>query len=386
MKTIRLMFCLPMAALSGCLTLPEIRDATSKAGVEVSYRIPEPACEEGRTEMARVLVNRPRTGVAAASLQPTLDAMSGDPATEVGKIMTAMLAPKQFQTRDADNAKVVISRKGLREQIQAAQNAAQEGAFRRAGVEGFDLYERYFESYFRKGRFINAGLSKTAALERLKQDLRNGLNLSDDTALPADQQKVLDDAAKALVDLLCKSEPCNLLKADEDAAFVNRAGQKFGFPVVTFVVKPGSAKGYELTKIDEVQVVGDLTRVFWEATFDVASKRSGLRLAADSKATACVAPALAHFDCIKPSEEKKQKEELAPLNLVADRTEGVAGFIAAQLVRGAYFFSLDNEAMAKLFQTSISVSARKAAELAYAANKQCRSPESFRTVSFVLVE
>jgi hypothetical protein len=375
MNTRALVICLPAFALSGCLTLPQIEERVNQAqSDEVSYRIPVLTCTKSKEAHGQMIA-------AKNALGPMTGAT-----TEIGKILTASLGhPDKLLSPNVEVTH--ISRENLSRELRAIQLLAQETTSTKASKD-MGVFERYFEAYFRKGRFINAGLSIDDAKKRIKQDLRNGLNIGDDTSLPADQEKILDEASAAFVKLVCPTAPCNLLKADEDAAFVNRAGQKFGFPVVTFVVKPGSARGYELTKLDEVQVVGDLTRVFWEATFDAASEGSGLKMPADAKATGCQSKRLNSFDCIDPKNEAGQKG-LGSLNLVADRTEGVAGFVAAQVVRGAYFLSLDNEALAKLFQTSISVSARKAAELVVTANQLCDdkgAASPHRTVSFKLVK
>jgi len=144
---------------------------------------------------------------------------------------------------------------------------------------------------------------------------------------------------------------------------LNRAGQKFAFPIVTLAVTPGSGSGYELTKINEVALVGDLTRVFWEAAFDAQYPS----VPANPNATGCTHdPKLLKSCATAPGDKALER-----INLVADRTEAIAGAAAAQLVRGGWLLSLQNEALAQLLQTTISVSARKIAEAVAAANESC---------------
>ena len=380
--------CSLLAFLPGCLTLPEIREDGSGRTIGAGYRVPEPACPEARAVRDGLVarMSTPAAPLPDSSPARLALAIKGDTQTEVGKIVAASMgADVLMRSMDGKNVGT-ISRKLLQEELRRAHEAAQEKAFTTSANQELALYERYFEAYFRKGRFITAGMNKGDATTRVGQDFRNALNIADGTQLPADQQKILDDAAKGLVNLVCPKEPCNLVTADEEAGFVNRAGTKFGFPVVTFVVRPGTAKGYELTKIDELQVVGDLTRVFWEATFDVIANDRKLKMPADSKATACTGKPWSGFDCIVPADENGQKR-LGRMNLVADRTEGVAGYVAAQVVRGAFFLALDNEALAKLFQTTLSVSARKAAEIMVAVNERhcgTAEPSSYRTVNLKL--
>ena len=73
-------------------------------------------------------------------------------------------------------------------------------------------------------------------------------------------------------------------------------------------------------------------------------------------------------DCRAEADDK-----LNAINKSGDIAEGVGGYIAAQVVRGAWLASLNNEAVAKLVTTLISVSARKGTELAFWTAQQCQN-------------
>ena len=241
----------------------------------------------------------------------------------------------------------------------------------------------YLVAYFRKGRFATIDVNLPDAKTAAYRQVRRGLNIPDDVKLDATQEAALQRAADALVAQVCKTAAaCTFLQAGgEEGYFFNRAGQKFGFPTVSFSIDPLSRKGYELTKIDEVQVVGDLTRVGVEAMFDELMHEAKLKPRADSKATGCAFDG--YFTCVDPKDDAGQKK-LKALNDSADLVEGVAGAAAAQVVRGLGWTSLNNEALAKMAQTLLSVSARKIAEAIIADNQSCKDHAEPRPMTVTL--
>ena len=66
-------------------------------------------------------------------------------------------------------------------------------------------------------------------------------------------------------------------------------------------------------------------------------------------------------NCVKDGELEKHKQ-LDCVVTFADKTEAIAGMVASQVVRGGWIGALNNEALAKAIQVSISVGSRKAAE------------------------
>lgn len=279
----------------------------------------------------------------------------------------------------------------LDEDVRRMQDAAQRGGLStiagRASVDGnarkLALYPLYFESYFRRGHFFTVKLDSDAATAVLRKQVLEGLNLKDGD-LDKNQRELVDKAVASLLAQVCKDAKCVLLDESGDGAFLNRAGQKFGFPTIAVSLVPGSNKGFEVTKLDQVQVVGDLTRVAWEATFDTIMWEARIQPLANMKATACGIDK-GPFDCL--GKDDKRQDALADVNAVADRVEGVTGALAAKLVRGGSVFALNNEAVAKLLETTASVWARKIAEIVVTVNKK-KCPASppqgeMREVTFI---
>ena len=275
--------------------------------------------------------------------------------------------------------------------LKGVQDAAERGAFASlaarstAGNEAgkLALYPLYFANYFRRGHFFTVKIDTEAATTVLRKQVLEGLNLKDGD-LNKDQRDLVDKAVASLLGQVCKDAKCIVVDESGDGAFLNRAGQKFGFPTVDVSIVPGSNKGIEVTKLDQVQVVGDLTRIAWEATFDTIMWEANLQPLANMKATACAIDK-GPFDCLKKDDTRQ--DDLARLNAVADRTEGVTGAFAAKLVRGGALFALNNEAVAKLLETTASVWARKLAEIVVSVNmKHCptQPPQGdMREVTFI---
>lgn len=154
---------------------------------------------------------------------------------------------------------------------------------------------------------------------------------------------------------------------EEAGFFYNRAGQKFGFPTITVSVNaPQAARLFDVTRIDEVAVIGDLTRVAIEALGDWLTQG----ITADATSTGCVTGILKA--CV-PATDKK----LRCIVKVADTTEAIVGYAAAHAVRGGWWAALNNEALAKSIQVTLSVTARKMAEeRAFAANPAQLCPQA----------
>lgn len=197
--------------------------------------------------------------------------------------------------------------------------------------------------------------------------------------MSAADKKTVDDAVAAMLRTICKDDECALWNlADEDAAFITRAGQKFAFPVITVDLAPGTTRGFTVMKIDEIAVVGDVTRVFIEALFDATQPN----IPAIDKATGCTGDTKLLKVC-QPQADNK----LNAINKSGDVAEAVAAYIAAQAIRGGWLLSLNNEAVAKLVATVISVSARKGTELAIWAAQSCgNDPRALgtRTVNIIV--
>jgi len=393
-----------VAALSGCSYI--IRQAQSQLDETVStaeVTIPAPtsctreslrawsqSLARGSSGAAIAETSTPGGQAARILLETTKQAA---PKREIGKVLAAMSPVQVFgesmELADANKTtEVRISRAQLRRELEELAKTAQAGGFRQladsqapgAAFAEAEFFARYFEFYFRQGHLLTFGIDQKAAEARLKKDLSRAMGQDYDKMSAADK-KIVDDAVKQMLATLCKNDKCQLWDlADEDTAFITRAGQKFAFPVITVNIAPGTTRGFEVTKIDEVAIVGDLTRVFVEASFDTTQPN----IPAIAKATGCIdKPSAALFkDCRAEADDK-----LNMINRSGDIAEAVGGYVAAQVVRGAWLASLNNEALAKLVSTLISVSARKGTELAVWTAQQCQNTDlnalPMRTVRIV---
>jgi hypothetical protein len=333
-------------------------------------------------------------GAEALQLLNTLYSLSGS-TSELNKLALAF-SPKFNSGSDPPTLEVHMSRGKIRAELETTLRIAHVGGFfqlatrretllregtltpSQTGIlDKADFFSRYFEAYFRKGKLLVVGVDRAKAKVRLEKDLAHSMGKEFDQ-LSASDQKIVDAAVDQLLGAICAGGTCQLLDVgDADAAFVSRAGLKFAFPVITVNIAPGSPRGFDVTKIDEVAIVGDLTRLIVEATFDALQPK----IPAIGSATGCSDPKL-FTTCEKVADDK-----LIRINHAGDMAEGVGGYVAAQVTRGAWLVSLNNEAVAKLLSTVISVSLRKGAEVAVWAAQTCRdSAESLRmtTVRFYI--
>ena len=362
-------------SIAGCATTEE----AARKSIQFSHSMPAAACPDSDAALRKTFAFAEDTRHAAKADRKA--PASGDDAIERGRDRAASMlgqmlgvdAPGKGATTAASTS-MVIEVDRLFEEMSEAQDALQRRSLAKASgpsktAVDLGLYPLYFENYFRRGRFFSVAVSPDDAKKAMRKQVLDTLNLDEDK-LTEDQKKTVDDAVAALLKTICKDAKCTLLDETGDGAFVNRAGQKFAFPVVTVSIVPGASKALQVTKMDEIQVVGDLTRVLWEASFDTLMFELDIRPYADAKATACTLDGKKRpFDCVPNDAPKPKLDALAGLNLVADRTEGVAGAAAAKLVRGGWVASLNNEAVAKFLQTTISVAFRKGAEIVMTANR-----------------
>jgi hypothetical protein len=363
-------------AITGCATTEE----AARKSIELGHSMPAAACPAADHALRKAFVfaeDRRRAAAAGLGAREADDQAIDRGRERAGALLGQMLGmdPSGKAAAAGASTSVVIEADALFEEMTTAQDAMQRKSVATAlsssakAADSAGLYPLYFTDYFRRGRLFSVVVSPDDAKKSMRKQVLAALNL-DDGKLTDDQKKVVDDAVAALMQAICKDAKCTILDETGEGAFVNRAGQKFAFPAVAVSIVPGSDKPLQVTKMDEIQVVGDLARVLWEASFDTLMFDLDIRPYADAKASACALDRKERpFDCVPNDAPKGDQDALAKLNLIADRTEGVAGAVAAKLVRGGWIASLNNEAIAKFLQTTIAVAFRKAAEIVMTANR-----------------
>ena len=239
--------------------------------------------------------------------------------TRPGGLGELLEAQRQVAHGTKNAGTLQLSKKALKAEMDKVLDAVHQGRFgaipaalgvdSRAAPQLEQFFRTYFEAYFRKFQVLNTG-------------------------------------------------------GEEAGFFYNRAGQKFGFPTITVSVNaPQASRLFEVTRIDEIAVIGDLTRVTIEALGDWLSPN----VPADATSTGCVTGLLKAPACVAAADKK-----LRCIVKIADTTEAIVGYAAAHAVRGGWWASLNNEALAKSIQVTLSVTARKMAEERATAVSVCR--------------
>lgn len=219
----------------------------------------------------------------------------------------------------------------------------------------------YFEAYFRQGKFFKATL-KTS-------ELRDKLVAKSKEMLPGLSEKEYETLASRLFSSFgADSESQYVFGAIQDDGFVTRGGQAVRFPAVELSVTLGDPRP-TITEVDYVAVGADLIRVLLHAVFD-----AQMRLPAVSNATgAALGGGLEVNDGTVVDEMEFERIEM-----LAGQIEGVVAAGTGRLLRGASFFSLNNEALASAIETAVGVALRKQAEKAVWCWYACKFNESHR--------
>jgi hypothetical protein len=230
----------------------------------------------------------------------------------------------------------------------AAKSAAtrQDATLRQAAcVMKFE--QEYFRAYFRDGRFVQIQLNAQSLRNELKKrfPLLSGLPDSE-----------LDQTIKDLGASLSGSLFGNI----GTLGFVTRGGLTFQFPVLTVGLDPTAKEAITLPKVDAVGTGADLIRVYLEAFFDAFNG-----LPAVSNATGCFKDG-ARDGCALPVFDPKAgavtATQFGDVNTISNQAEAAASDTFGRLVRGGGPIALNNEALARLLETLVGVTVRKAVE------------------------
>jgi hypothetical protein len=220
------------------------------------------------------------------------------------------------------------------------------------------LIAAYMTDYFRNGEIVALDFGyddlKAGLLKKLKEHIK------DPTAIAAAQAEI-DKLAKDLANQLCKAgstagKTCRVAGVIGEGSFVTRAGKSFAYPGVVVTFDSGADKKLSTNQVLPDAVISDLVRVVFEATGDSLFQVPGAKTSSLCKLTQ---PTTAAFCADDTTALDLQKVDGA-----ADRVEAGAYVVTGLVVRGGWFFSLNNEALASSIQTALSVLARKKTEYA----------------------
>lgn len=218
----------------------------------------------------------------------------------------------------------------------------------------------YVKAYFRSGRFGKITLDPTKVKERITAQLQREL-----------AGKLTDEQIAALAEKLTEKFSPKDFGVVSDESFVARGGKVYQFKEITLGFTPSGERPVSITKIDGVEVVAELVRVVFEAMFDarhalpaVANAtgiKSGLGLVENRVCT----PEEQQADparCSDIADRILTDAQFAKIESIASQVDGATLAVAGSYLRGASWFSLNNEYIATTLETAIAVTARKSAE------------------------
>jgi len=209
---------------------------------------------------------------------------------------------------------------------------------------------QYMKAFFRSGHIISVEVDTASLKKRLRDELTQRLAASG--TLPEDK---LDEIVESIMKTVAPVGDRHVIFGRiKDEAFRTRGGVEYSFPAVTASIDPLADEPYTISDIDFLQVGSDLARVFWEAVGDSIAGVPG-----DPKATGCKIGLLPPF---KSGEYGVSDEQFVRINEHASQIEALISVSTGRLIRGISVFSLNNEALATLIETSVGVIARKATE------------------------
>jgi hypothetical protein len=246
----------------------------------------------------------------------------------------------------------------------------------------------YFKAYFRQGKFIQGKLKVSELYTMLKNKIREEAQfLTDD---------LVTDAANKLFKLLSGKEYANACPDGkqecsivfwgklEAAQFVTRAGVEYGFPNITVSVDPFAEKKMSVEKIDWNKVGAEIVKVYIEAVGDAL-----IRLPADPRSTACKMnedlcfskkdPKESPWKCEKPIERIPAgcitDEEFSSVAEYSNKVDTLFSSIVGKAIRGGWWMSLNNEAVARFIESAVGTASKKFAEKVAYCIYSCKDPK-----------
>ena len=230
-----------------------------------------------------------------------------------------------------------------------------------------DFFKAYFSAYMRNGKFGTI-IIDTSALKDLKEALF--LKLKDQVPGIKERSDYGYDEFNALLkkyfpilDILDKGSV--QFGKIADSAFVTRDGDSYQFPPLSLKISPLADKTVSSPNIDFSEVGANLIRLSGEAIGDSLSRlpavstATGVKLKKDSNGRV-------GLDVFKPAGEKGGmcllEDDFELVNEVANELEATTSAATGQAIRGISLFSLNNESLAKLFESLVGVVVRKATE------------------------
>jgi hypothetical protein len=224
----------------------------------------------------------------------------------------------------------------------------------------------YLRAYFRGGQFIKASLKVSELYDRIRQDIidRSGGLLSDAEA---------DELTKKVIKKLTGKDYAKLCPANDDCQvdvagklnskqYITRAGASYGFPHITLAIDPLGERKLSITDVNWNDIAGVLIKVYVEALGDKWAKLPAVRTstAVEDKLLSEFKPAVEPRDDTNPAGVTQKNFD--DMDEWAGKIDSLVSQAVGRAVRGASWFSLNNEALAVMIETAFGTASRKIAE------------------------
>lgn len=211
--------------------------------------------------------------------------------------------------------------------------------------------KEYYRAYFRAGHFFAATLDLATLKRKMIERMINELGLN-----RADAEKVVTQLlAQAGMD---QGTDKKVFGKIGTTAFVTRGGKSYQFPPLTATITPGGDELVSASELDYIVVGADLVRILMHAIAD-----SHMRTPAVSNATGVKIPvAKGGLEVNDPTITGVTGEEFELIETVSAAVEGTVSAAMGRLIRGISWVSLNNEALATVFESAFGVAARKGTE------------------------
>lgn len=226
-----------------------------------------------------------------------------------------------------------------------------------------ETIRRYVEAYFENGHFVQVRVDVSDLEDSAKRHLaeRYPTLCGPDAVQRAAEE---DPCAELLEDLKRRLLSGVAQDADGDyvfgqipaTGFVNRVGDNLAFPGIVLDVDLARPRDASFETLDYTKAGTEIVRVILEAVFDAHQRLPAVSTATGTQLEVDPLPV---FD---PSSGAVSQEDFGRVTEVFHRTDAVTGALVGRAIRGISVFSLDNEPLAELFTTAVSVTVAKAAE------------------------
>lgn len=253
-----------------------------------------------------------------------------------------------------------------------------------------EYIRRYVEAYFENGRFFQVEVDVNDLEAKAERYLDQRLPLlcgggsgggaggsgsgtagtggpsgGDPSAGSGTRPVTCDDLVAAFKSELFKGvtttpEGSYLFTKIGQVGFVSRVGDQYAFPGITAEVDPAGQHPFTASHVDHLQVANQLLQVILMAIFDAHEGLPAVSNATGADSKELGGDALPVFS---PS-QAMTSADFQSVATYFRQTDATTGAVLGRAIRGVGPFSLNNEALADLFTTAISVTVAKASEKA----------------------